>query len=58
MGVSQNLGYFLGCPYDKNWKSVLGSPHFGKLQFRTMALNMCSRVLGHYLAYCWNPCSG
>ena len=50
MGVSQHLEYFFGRPYDKNcsiWKSVLGSPHFGKLPYRTMALNMCSRVLGH-----------
>ena len=32
--VSQNEGYFVGCPYSKDssiWGSILGSPYSGKL---------------------------
>ena len=34
MGVSQNWGYLLGGPYNKEHRileSILGSPYFGKL---------------------------
>ena len=34
MGVSQNYGYLLGGPYNRDysiWGSILGSPYLGKL---------------------------
>ena len=41
LGVSQNLGYHFGGPYNKDdsiWGSLLGSPYFGKLPFNAFLL--------------------
>ena len=37
MGISQNWGYLIGGPHNKDYSilgSTLGSPYFGKLPYR------------------------